>query len=468
MINQEIKQRIIALLTSPNADERRQASETLTECNSVMVSSALAMALQDSDKGVRDSAARSLLFLKSKSVAYAIAEYLTDSSFITRNLASNLLLQFGDLAVEPLLEYSVHPNHDVRKLAIDTLGLIGDSKAVPTLISLLNDPDSNVILAAVEALGNIKDKSASAHLGITFVTYDFAHVVVAEALGKIGDESISPFLLSLLQERTNPEGEEMLVAFAVVEALAGVGGERSLEHIIPLIHKTNGKLQHILLYSLVCIAERYNVDLSLYSNFLPLFLDSLKDDDLRIVITSAKALLSMSNEEVEEQLLKILGKSEVLDQLILTQLHNTGHAFVKISQSYATMNIDQKKIVLEFILPILSEIVMSDDEEVQQCRSVLFSQLTEEWVDANEEMRGLIIDTLFYLDDEKAIEYFTALLDDTYQWLRMRVLELISQATHFRSNEVLAKFIYDENTTVREFVQSILSSRGLVAEEPTV
>jgi len=465
MISQEIKEQVITLLSDASADNRRCAAIGLMEHRSAMVASALSMALQDTDKGVRDSAARSLLSLKCKSAAYAVAEYLTDNSFITRNLAASLLLQFGSDAVDPLLDYAVHENQDVRKMAVDTLGLIGDSKAVPVLISLLNDSDSNVILAAIEALGNIKDTSAAAPIAVAFISYDFARVVAAEALGKIGDESVSPFFISLLQNRTNPQGEEVLVTFAIVEALASTGCANCLENIVPLIHNTSGKLQRILLFALVCIAERHGISLAHYSGFAEKFVEALSDDDLRIVIASAKALIAMPSDETEQHLLNILGKSEALDQLILSNLRNNGRSFVKIVQKYPALSDEQKKTALEFLLPNLPEIAAHSETEVQQSRTSLFSLLTEEWVDANEEMRGLIVDALFYLNDEGAIRYFSTLLGDTYQWLRMRVLELIAQATHFRSSEVLARFVNDDDTMVREFVNSILQSRGMSSEE---
>ena len=102
MINHEIKRQIVSLLADADADERRKAGEALANFDSIIVASALALALQDPDKGVRDSAVRSLLSLKSKSAACVIAEYLTDDSFITRNLAAEVLLQFGGVAVETL------------------------------------------------------------------------------------------------------------------------------------------------------------------------------------------------------------------------------------------------------------------------------------------------------------------------------------------------------------------------------
>lgn len=464
MIHNDIKQHIVDLFSSPDADVRRQAAVTLADAQSVIVSSALALALQDTDKGVRDSAARALLDMKSKSAAFAVAEYLVDNSFVTRNLASNLLLQFGEFSVEPLLYYAVHPNHDVRKLAIDTLGLIGDRKAIPTLASLANDLDDNVILAVVEAFGNIKDPSVVPVLAMIFSTYRYSRVVVVEAMGKIGHESASPFLLSQLNDMGVPEGEELLVNFAIVEALASTGNPGVIGAITEHCGTSTGKLRNIYLFALVCIAERYEIPLSQFAPLSEYFMTALQDDDTRIVIASTKALMSMMDPDVEVQVLNLIGRNEQLDQLILNNLQGGGRSFVTLARKYPAFHRDQKKTAIDFILPQLSGLAALDDEEIQEARAELFGQLVGEWIDADEELRTIIIDALFYLDEDRAVEYFIDLIGDSYFWLRMRVLELLAQISHYRSSDVLSQFVNDDDEMVRNFAASVLMSRGIISE----
>lgn len=464
MIHDEIKQQIVELFSSPDADVRRQAAESLADAQSVIVSSALALALQDKDKGVRDSAARALLDMKSKSAAFAVAEYLVDSNFVTRNLASNLLLQFGDFSVEPLLYYAIHPNHDVRKLAIDTLGLIGDPKSIPTLASLANDLDDNVILAVVEAFGNIKDPSVVPILAMIFSTYEYSRVVVVEAMGKIGHESASPFLLSQLNDMGEPEGDELLVNFAIVEALAATGNPNILKAIAEHCNTSTGKMRNIYLFALVCIAERYEMMLSEFSSLVDHFKAALQDDDTRVVIAATKALLSMMDTDVEAHVLNLIGRNEQLDQLILNNLQGGGRSFVALAKKYPSFQRDQKKTVIDFIMPQLSDLAATEDEEIQQSRADLFAQLVGEWIDSDEEMRTIIIDAMFYLDEDRAVAYFIDLIGDSYFWLRMRVLELLAQISHYRSVDVLSQFVNDDDEMVRSFVSSVLVSRGIISD----
>lgn len=465
MVHEDIKQQLIDLLSHPDADVRRQAAGSLAQSQSAIVSSVLVLALQDNDKGVRDSAARALLDMKSKSAAFAVAEYLVDSSFVTRNLASNLLLQFGEYSVEPLLHYAVHENHDVRKLAIDTLGLIGDPRSIPALCTLVNDPDDNVVLAVVEAFGNIKDPSVIPHLAMIFSTYEYSRVVVVEAMGKISDVSAGHFLVSQLNEMTEPEGDDLLVNFAIVEALATTGSPAILDTVIRLCRKASGKMRNIYLYAVVCIAERYEMLLMDFDHLRDEFIAALQDDDIRIVTASTKALLTMMTPETEGAVLHQIGKNEALDQLILNNLQGGGRSFVALVKKYPGFQRNQKRTALEFILPMLNELAQIEDDEIRSARADLFALLVGDWIDADEEQRTTIMDAMFYLEEERAVAYFTDLINDTYSWLRMRVLELLAQISHYRSSEVLLQFVNEPDEKVRNFVSSVLVSRGILSDE---
>ncbi len=465
MIETDVKTTIVTLLSHEDAAVRRQAAEELSTSTSLMVSAVLSLALQDADKGVRDSAARSLLQIRTKSVPYAVVEYLTDSSFITRNLASELMVKIGSDSVVPLLDYTHHENQDVRKLAIDTLGLIKDKAAVPSLLTLLHDQDPNVVVAVVEALGNICDETSIPYLTMAYVCYPYARVVIAEAIGKIGSPSAEEFLVVLLEELQEPEGEELLVLFSLIEALATVGNDRALGVIIPMIKKTTGPLQHILLFTFVQISTRNNIPMSTYTIFKPYLLNALLSTETKVVIIAVESLVQMMDDEVEGYLLSVLGKNEAVDSIILGNLQNTGKAFVLLAERYESSAFDQKKNVMGFIMPRIREISETNDKEMMRVRASLFDALAIDWADSDEEMRLLMVDALFYLDEERAFAFFAQLIDGSETWMRITTLEMVGSASHGRTTDLLVKFSNDDDLQVRECVHAVLNSRGLMTED---
>ncbi len=67
-------------------------------------------------------------------------------------------------AVQPLIDLvQARPDAHVLKLAVQALGRLGDVRAVPALVDLLEDPTAVVVarLAAVEALNQIGGEAAN-------------------------------------------------------------------------------------------------------------------------------------------------------------------------------------------------------------------------------------------------------------------------------------------------------------------
>ncbi len=73
----------------------RRAAEAVGEARGLAALAALAAALEDESKGVRDAAARSLCTIGGINVARAIVEYIGHENIITRNLAAELLMKLG-------------------------------------------------------------------------------------------------------------------------------------------------------------------------------------------------------------------------------------------------------------------------------------------------------------------------------------------------------------------------------------
>ncbi len=72
-----------------------------------------------------------------------------------RNAAVDALIHFGGSAVPALLEARTSDDADLRKLVVDALAGIADSRAREPLQELLEDPDPNVRAASADALGSI-------------------------------------------------------------------------------------------------------------------------------------------------------------------------------------------------------------------------------------------------------------------------------------------------------------------------
>lgn len=146
----------------------------------------------------------------------ALREHHHDPSVLSAALTA--IVSSRDDLVDTLVSFLGTDDADLRTYVALALGLVGDSRAVPHLQRLLEDPDTNVRFHAIEALGRIGDRSSAEPLARIAETRDFFLAFPAiDALAAIGEPSVASRLLPLLQE---PD-----LAGAVAVCLGAIGAE---------------------------------------------------------------------------------------------------------------------------------------------------------------------------------------------------------------------------------------------------
>jgi len=110
------------------------------------------------NRAVRQAAAESLGELGDTRAVEPLIVALEDSDSLVRHRAAEALGKLGDKrAVEPLIIALQGKNVEVRCAAARALGEIWDARAVDPLIAVLQDEDVEVRRAATRALGEIED-----------------------------------------------------------------------------------------------------------------------------------------------------------------------------------------------------------------------------------------------------------------------------------------------------------------------
>ncbi len=118
-----------------------------------------------------------------------------------RNAAAEALVALGEPSVEPLCATLRSPDADVRKLAADALGEIGDARAVAALGPAIADADRNVRAAAAEALGKIGGADAAGALeGALRQNDQTLRLAALDALGRAGHTPPIALLAPLAQD----------------------------------------------------------------------------------------------------------------------------------------------------------------------------------------------------------------------------------------------------------------------------
>ncbi len=442
----------------PRASGRANTSQT----NTSDAINALALALKDPNKGVRDAANRSLIAIGGIDVARAVVPYLKDTA--VRNLAAELLYRLGGDAAGAVEPYLRDDDQDVRKMAVDTLGLLRHKDAAAAIVPLLHDPDPNVVTSAVEALGNIGSEAAVPQLIQVYEQEEYTRAVVAEALGKIKGEQATEFLAKSF-ERAIKDNADPLTLFGIIEALGAIGDEKAFSLLAGHLPSVKGKLRRMMLAAIVWIADKAHLPLDIPGAETEDLIDLLEDSDLRVRLNGVKVLASNPESRITKAFVNSLGTSEFFDVMLFGILESREDAFAIVIEKLEDPECKHKKEIISLIRSIAertaetSETFGSPPMDGDVARRA-FNLVEEQWQGADEETRQSIVEALFVLNGDKTLAMLDTLMNDPDPWLRMRVIELLGTLDDDRLPEFVASYITDEDEMVRQTVEWVLESKG--------
>ena len=188
-------ERELARLRARRTWKRARAAHLLGDMSSDRASNALLEALDDPKREVRSAAARSLGRLQCVEAVEPLVDALVRGR-VPRAVAGQALLTIGSASRERLCGLVPHPDPDVRAVAIELLGLVGDASDAPLVLAHLRDSAAEVRAKAGRALGRLGAEEAAAGLRAALDDrIPFVRATTAIALGMLADREAGSALL---------------------------------------------------------------------------------------------------------------------------------------------------------------------------------------------------------------------------------------------------------------------------------
>jgi len=150
---------LIHSLEDEDWDVRKNAAKALVKIGEPSVEM-LIIALKDEKWRVRWHAAETLGETGDIQAVEPLINALNDENNGVRSNSTIALVNIGEPAVKKLINALKDKEWHIRSNAAETLGELGDTRAVEPLINALNDENSWVRQSAASALGNIGDTRA--------------------------------------------------------------------------------------------------------------------------------------------------------------------------------------------------------------------------------------------------------------------------------------------------------------------
>ena len=448
----ENAQQILDLLSSDDASLRKKTIDSLllTEPSEEIVEKLCEM-ITDPDKGVRNTVSMKLAHNSNWHAAKYLVNYVSSDDISVRNLAGEILLKIGKPSID-ILDQRVLISNDVdQKFILDLLGLIGDPSIGKTALKVLIESEcDNVILACIEAIGNVKYEEAVQTLITFFDKSELYQPSIIEALGKIGGKNALSFMMTKYEE------VDELTRFSIIEGLAAAGDDTTFFFLLNKLYETTGPLIWALIHSIAQLKDRYGFDIPYDEKIRNLILRTISEGEEQFRNAAVSLALNFHDADTTDQLLKIYGTDYMLDEDIKQNLFtNPQNVITKIPAI-----IKQQPEHLKDLLFLLNDIIeMNYDSIKSMSLHNLNDALTQCITDPDEEVRRNAIELLFKLDEEIALLFIDIMMEDENIWNRMKLVELIQYSKSPIAEDALLKLQNDEEQMVSETAKQILSER---------
>ena len=417
--------------------------------------------VEDSDKGVRNSVDMALSFNPSSNIPLHLVKYVSSQNISSRNLAGEILLKIGNKAVDAMVAFIDNGSDDDKKFIIDILGLIGDPKSGDPILKVLEtNENDNVILACIEALGNLKYKEALDKLFETYEKNELFRPTIIEALGKIGSKRTLDFVMSKYNE------EEELIKFSIIESLGSIGDEQSFYFLISELNETSSPIISPIIGSIFELREKYNFDVPFDDKVKKAILQTIYESEPKYKKAAVYLISAFEDEEIIAACLKIYGEDIELDEIIRPKIFEKPLVLFNALPSFINELPDNLMKLLELTKEILDE---NSVEIINTLAGIQRRNISDSFTkcldNPDEEIRKLAVELLFTIDQDIAILFVDKMLDDDNIWNRLKLLELLSNINLPEAESALIRMSNDPEEMISERAKFILFQKSVLQLE---
>ena len=392
--------------------------------------------LCDVEKDVVREAIRSLKVLANPIVIPPLMFVgLSDPSLHAQALET--VVEIGDSGLSELLDIVECRNPLTAVAAVTALGRIGDKRAVPSLLMMLDHADAALRSTIAEALGRIGDRSALAR--IVELLSDSSEVVQRNAVlavQKLPDRRAAKPLLTIIECTQNAELRRQSVV-----ALAATGSRKAVPTLTGLLANANTELKR-------AIAEAFNrIDSPEAAESLATMLDC---DDLTVVTRALQGLRKHAVESATPTLLQLCKHS------------NSGirrHAVEALAETRqeAVFDVLQQQLVSDSSVEVRTAAARS----CGKVNDKRFVCVLEQALRDEPSVRSAALVSLTMIGDRSSIPAMLASLRDSVPEVRYHAVTGLGKLKADKATCAIKVLLEDENDMVRVGATSALKNLGI-------
>jgi len=440
----ELKKRVI----SPDPRERESAAVELRNHSGLEAVQCLIKMLSDERSEVVYGAAQSLVSIGCREATEEVVTLLRSEDAALRNLAFDIIVKMGKIALPQVASLINDRDRDVRKFAVDILKMMRVPEVEDLLIKALFDGDNNVAMAAAEALGNAGTQRAVPHLVDCARREPWLQYAALKSLGEIGGEEA---LRSIL---TTDLKDERIVLFHAVNALGAMGDSRGIEFLTNLLEKDDPSL----LPSIIQAAARI-----------------LKDADDAVIETAKQgmpaakliSLVGSNNSDVVKSAIILLGlfrEEGAIEELVRLYNESNEHLFEDLEHAFLLIRSENVEPFMGIIKdPMESETVKIAAVKLmgRLGRKEALEPLVGCLEICRDKLKAEVLRTLGVLNEPRMLPVLHEALKEAPPQIKETAIEALDTFCDVISIPFLMKLSADPSETVRSKAASSLRKYDL-------
>jgi HEAT repeat protein len=456
-LDEQSIQNVFDVLKNGSTDEKYEVINALysEELDDEKVS-ALAALMNDEDKGIRNSVTMLMLATQHPDFPKHVVEYVTSKDISVRNLAGEILIKFGSASVDAIIQFDHKNDDDNLKFIIDVLGLIGDQRSALFIMGILSGSENdNVILACIEALGNLRYEGSVDVLLLFYDRNELYKPTLVEALGKIGSKEALNFLVSKFTI------EDELTQYSILESLGNLGDIETFFFLLEQVNTIGGPLVLPLITSISTLKDRYNLDIPFDNRMKSLLMYTIKEGTLDQKKVAFNLIESFDDNDILFTCLNLVGQDYELDETIKSRIfRNTEYIYRELARVINSGPKNLRQILNLFLQTIayISEFQIEVNVTMLELRGIT-QALSGLLNNPDEEVRRSAMELLFNMDAETAFMFIDSMTQDENMWNRLRLVEMLEKFASDRIETALQKLIQDEDEMVRDRALFVYNSR---------
>jgi len=390
----------------------------------------------------QEKIARKIGEMKYEQTAEYIAKLLYSADVYIRNIAIEILASLGEKAL-PILERKLQDkDRNIRKFSLDALRNIRTAQSCEIALKALDDPDENVVEAAVEVIAEQQYTEASGRLADMLKRTDSAWVLDAliRAFARLGVKGIADEINEKISSLRATTVEKSILMNTLVKSIGTIGSSQDIEKVLNtysfeyrvddsnLIFGLSGLIvnNHVSVLPKEVVAEIGRI-FKEYKDY------SDAELTLLLIAASVKLQLMFFLDDIKEIIFLHKGEEFFIENLLdlICTLNDIPHDFVNKMLNSAEreliligLKLIYKKHICGFN-SIVEELCNSEDSEISKLAISIISDmdcyknasLLEYFTDFNEEAAKIAVEGISVLN-AKTVDFLFSKLEHQSQNVR--------------------------------------------------